>query len=63
MIETKRVYDERGSHEAQHDEYKTNCYCSECGKFLGSKDFTYRPCRSNWDVSKMKYCPYCGKPL
>ena len=63
MIKTERVYDEYGSYNAQHDEYKTNCYCSECGEFLGCKDFTYRCARNNEWSSKMRFCPYCGKPL
>lgn len=63
MIKTERVYDEYGSYNAQHDEYKTNCYCSECNEFLGSKDFTYCITRSNKLNPKMRYCPYCGKSL
>ena len=65
MIKTERVYDEYGSYNAQHDEYKTNCYCSECGEYLGSTDFTYRSRekRVNQFNTNYKFCPYCGSRL
>ena len=40
MIE-KRVLDEYSSCRAQHDEYITRCYCSNCNEYLGAKDSTY----------------------
>lgn len=59
MIE-KRVLDKYSSCRAQHDEYITRCYCSNCNEYLGAKDSTYLD--SNNTLSKdMRICPYCGK--
>jgi hypothetical protein len=60
MMIKKRVRDEYSSYEAQHDEYKTLCYCSNCNEYLGAKDSTYL--ESNNTLNKdMKFCPKCGE--
>lgn len=59
----EKVHDENDSQRAQHDEYRTDCYCDECGKYLGSKNFTYMVVHLNLIDPNMKFCPYCGKPL
>lgn len=60
MMIKKRVLDEYSSCSAQHDEYITRCYCSNCNKYLGATDSTYL--KSNNTLSKdMRFCPYCGK--
>lgn len=63
MIRTKRVNDKYDSYQAQHDEYKTECYCSECGGYLGSKDFTYKIAHLLEFDNTAKFCKHCGAPL
>lgn len=60
MMIKKRVLDEYSSCSAQHDEYITRYYCSNCNEYLGATDSTYL--KSNNTLSKdMRFCPYCGK--
>lgn len=63
LVKKIKVWDEKDSSSAQHDEYRTDCYCSECGEYLGSTDFTYRVAHINEIDKNMKFCPYCGSPL
>ena len=63
MIKYKRVYSEHDSYLAQHDEYQTNCYCGECGKFLGSKDYTHKIAHVGDFDESQRFCKYCGAPL
>lgn len=63
MIRTERVHDYWDTYTAQHDEYRTDCYCSECGKYLGSTDFTHKVTHKNEFDRDMNFCPYCGRPL
>jgi len=63
MLKTKRVRNEHDSYLAQHDEFETECYCSECGNYLGSKNFTYQVAHSYQLDAKMKFCKYCGTAL
>lgn len=63
MIKTKHVYSKHDSSRAQHDEYETECYCGECGKYLGSKDYTYRVAHCHDFDEVSRFCKYCGKPL
>lgn len=60
LVKKRNIWDERDSSSAQHDEYRTDCYCSECGEYLGSTDFTYRVTHTNKIDRNMKFCPYCG---
>lgn len=60
MMIKKRVLDKYSSCRAQHDEYITRCYCSNCNEYLGATDSTYL--ESNNTLSKdMRFCPYCGE--
>ena len=63
LIKKRNVWDNWDSYSAQHDEYRTDCYCSECGEYLGSTDYTYRIKHSNELDPNMNFCPYCGSPL
>lgn len=65
LIKKRNVWDKWDSYRAQWDEYRTDCYCSECGEYLGSTDFTYRPrvTRINQFNLNYKFCPYCGNRL
>lgn len=65
LVKKIKVWDEKDSSSAQHDEYRTDCYCSECGEYLGSTDFTYRSRekRVNQFNINYKFCPYCGSSL
>jgi hypothetical protein len=61
MIE-KRVLDKYSSYEAQHDEYITKCYCSNCNEYLGAKGSTYLESNNTLD-GNMRFCPKCGKHI
>ena len=61
MIE-KRVWDKYSSYDAQHDEFITECYCSNCGEYLGAKDSTYLESNNTLN-DNMRFCPKCGKIL
>lgn len=63
LVKKRNIWDERDSSSAQHDEYRTDCYCSECGEYLGSTDFTYRVTHTNEIDRNMKFCPYCGSSV
>lgn len=65
IVKKRNVWDEWDSSSAQHDEYRTDCYCSECGEYLGSTDFTYRKgiMRVNQFNTNYKFCPFCGSAL
>ena len=63
MLVTKRVRNEYDSYIAQHDEFETQCSCSECGGYLGSKDFTHDTGHIGEFDYKTKFCKYCGAAL
>lgn len=65
LIKKYKIWDKWDSYNAQHDEYRTDCYCSECREYLGSTDYTYRPTakRINELDPNMKFCKYCGSSL
>ena len=63
MLKTKRVREEYDSYLAQHDEFSTECICSECGGHLGNKDYTYRCAHLGEFDSDVKFCKYCGAAL
>lgn len=65
LIKKRNIWDKWDSYNAQHDEYRTDCYCSECGEYLGSTDYTYRPMakRINEFDPNTKFCKYCGSQL
>lgn len=65
LVKKRNIWDKWDSASAQHDEYRTDCYCSECEKYLGSTDFTYRVgvIRVNQFNLNYKFCPYCGSTL
>lgn len=65
LVKKTNVWAKWDSANAQHDEYRTDCYCSECGEYLGSTDFTYRPTAKRVYQFNLnyKFCPYCGSAL
>ncbi len=63
MLKTKRVRSEYDSYHTSHDEYETECMCSICGGYLGSKDFTYKTAHLGEFDYNAKFCKYCGAPL
>ena len=63
LVKKINIWDKWDSASAQHDEYRTDCYCSECGKYLGSTDFTHRVEHKNEFDREMRFCPYCGRSL
>lgn len=62
-MKTTRVSDRYGCYIAQHDEYKTQCYCEHCGHYLGDKDFTHPAGKEHVFDEESRFCPRCGKPL
>lgn len=48
---------------AQHDEYKTECYCEHCGYYLGDKDSTHSAGVSKIFDEETNFCPKCGNFL
>lgn len=65
IVKKRNIRDKWDSYRSQWDEYRTDCYCSECGEYLGSTDFTYRPQerRVNQFNTNYKFCPFCGSAL
>lgn len=63
MIEVKRVKNKSDTYKSQYEEYETQCYCSICGEYLGSKDFTYKTFHKDEINPNAKYCMFCGEPL
>ncbi len=63
MLVTKRARNEYDSYISQHDEFETQCSCSECGGYLGRKDFTHNTGHIGEFDYKAKFCKYCGAAL
>lgn len=65
LIKKRNIIDKWDTYNSQIEEYRTDCYCSECGEYLGSTNFTYRSRerRINQFNPNYKFCPYCGSRL
>lgn len=63
MLRAERVRSKYASYIAQSDEFKTDCYCSECGNYLGSKDFTHPAAIGRVFTDDINFCQYCGAAL
>ena len=63
MLNKKTVLNKADTCFSQHEEYEDECYCSECGKYLGSTNFTYKRSHSKVFDGEAMFCKYCGSSL